>query len=88
MKRWPWLIAYGISTFALAQNERASSNDLLRDCSVTERYMNGDKNVDNYASLACLGYVSGYTDAVHVHSRAVCMPPGVTNGQLVRVVVK
>lgn len=76
-------------------------NELLRKCNVYIRVADGSKNFTN-SELGdgnfCVGYVTGVLDTSFIwqindttptnHSTHFCVPDGLTNGQVVRVIAK
>lgn len=69
----------------------STSAKLLEECSAAVAGMDGDRSVSDSAAVACLNYVGGLRDGLAIASEgksAICMPPGVTNGQLARVFAK
>jgi hypothetical protein len=91
--RWIlFLVVLGLSEAAIAQGEGPRASEvLLGECVRTVRFMDGDRNdVDTMKIARCTGYVQGYGDALIAlgGQSVVCMPDGITVGQMVRIVVK
>lgn len=69
-------------------------NQLIKQCTVTVKAMDG-VNVDGYYDVGyCLGLTQGVRQTMLFHNVALpakyrtCFPEGVTNGQGVRIVLK
>jgi hypothetical protein len=93
MRRFIVVLGLLASALAHAQPARDSSNDLLRKCNVALRAIDGNSPVDlgqKYDVFSCIGYVSGYRDAVANAQflKPACIPTAATSGQLLRVIVK
>ena len=98
MRRFHFLVAVCTATFSLnllAQGSEGST--LLRACGATVKQADGGKLLDEEAvqSLYCIGYVSGFLDAMSVTvsttggRQNVCLPQrGITNDQAIRIFVK
>jgi len=92
LKRWVkvsvTLLALVLGEASLANEELTSGRsgaDLLAQCAAFEAYESGRSfNLDAFGF--CLGYVSGAFDGLGV--AGVCTPNKVSNGQMVRVVLK
>jgi hypothetical protein len=69
----------------------STSAKLLEQCSVAVAGMDGASGVSDSAAMGCLNYVAGFRDGIAIASQgesAICIPAGVTNGQLARVFAK
>lgn len=92
-------LAFGLLASAPAQ--AMSGSELLANCTEVVKGADGAPNVDPYKAGQCMGYMQGFgagakvsalgasTDmAEYEKRRFFCVPQGVTNLQMVRVVVK
>lgn len=75
----------------------ADGNDLLRKCNAV--ILAADAGIklskDSYIDIGwCLGYVEGIRDTAHIYqsifkeNKVYCIPQGVENGQIIRVILK
>ncbi|MBA2410547.1 MAG: hypothetical protein H0V62_12575 [Gammaproteobacteria bacterium] len=69
-----------------------SGNDLLEACAEA-RNPDAGLSFDDVGSAYCLGYLHGYIDRERItikgfrHTPLICLPAGVTNGQLTLVLL-
>lgn len=79
---------------ALAKDLKYDGNELLAQCQSYIRMMDGEKNLNYIEAGACSGFVQGVNGTVQFYSEVLqkdykyCLSDGVTNAQLVRIVVK
>jgi len=75
----------------------ADGNDLLRKCNAV--ILAADSGIkfstDSYTDIGwCLGYVEGVRNTAHIYqaifkdNKVYCIPQGVENGQIIRVILK
>lgn len=79
-----------------------TANDLLRECTLSLRYLDGDRTLANEEFVYgahCMGYLVGFYEGYDAKAhfdkvmgdpshREVCFPENVPNDQMVRIVVK
>jgi hypothetical protein len=79
---------------AMAADARFDGNELLPQCQSYIKLIDGEKTNDFFSAGVCAGFVQGVSNTVYFYSDEVkknqkfCKPDGVTNAQLVRIVVK
>jgi hypothetical protein len=79
---------------AMAADLRYDGNELLGQCQEYIKAADKEKNYSVYDVAMCAGYTQGVVNAVYFYSDTLkkdekfCMPETVTNGQVVRIVVK
>jgi hypothetical protein len=74
----------------------ADGNTLLSDCNAASDRLDGRENSGSFsAATSCLGFLEGmrylneiYSARLNKNQLIFCIPPKVTNGQLVRVAAK
>jgi len=92
-------LAFGLLSSAPAA--AMSGSELLANCTEVVKGADGAPNVDPYKAGQCMGYIQGFGEGVKVSAlgasgdmaeyekrRFFCVPQGVTNLQMVRVLVK
>ncbi|PMZ76949.1 Rap1a/Tai family immunity protein [Pseudomonas sp. FW305-70] len=78
----------------IAATPRYDGNELLGQCQQYIRAADGEASFNQVDAGVCAGYVQGVESTVGFYSDDLandakfCVPNGVTNGQLVRIVVK
>ena len=97
MKAWIGTVALiGLlgSSGAMAADPRFDGNELLEECQQYIKAIDGEKSFDGLKAGICGGFVAGVRNTVSFFNENLkkderhCIPANVTNGQLVRVVVK
>lgn len=79
---------------AMAAESRFDGNELLQQCQSYIKLVDGEKTNDFFSAGVCAGFIQGVSSTVYFYSEEVkkdlrfCKPDGVTNAQLVRIVVK
>jgi hypothetical protein len=92
MKAAVLAISFGVAIAPVSQAQNVeyidSSNYLLEQCQAAVSFMDGERNADPSSVSGCFSYLGAFRDAIRVFDgRLICIPYGVTNGQLARVFV-
>jgi hypothetical protein len=95
MKAWIEAIALvGMLGSSVAMAEGRDGNELLTQCQSYIKMIDGERNYTYIDAGACGGFIQGFNGAVQFYSEVLkkddkyCIPDGVTNAQLGRIVVK
>jgi hypothetical protein len=85
------ILANGAASAAQAKYD---GNELLGQCQQYIKAADKEKNYDQYDTALCSGYIQGVVSTTYFFDESLkkedkfCIPDNVTNGQLVRIVVK
>jgi hypothetical protein len=78
----------------IAADATFDGNELLGQCQSYIKLIDGERTTDYFSGGVCAGFVQGISETVYFYSDGLkknekfCKPDGVTNAQLVRIVLK
>lgn len=95
MKAWMAAITLvGSLTSVGAMAEDGDGNQLIRQCTITVKAVDGAKVDGHYDVGYCVGLTQGVRQTMKIQNEGLpaghrtCFPDGITNGQGVRIVLK